>query len=393
LRTMKVEGAELIGEAVSVPGAVAAADPEHLAVAYAMGALLAIDTPLRVTGLDWLDRAAAIAARITDPVNPIMPLLGPLAALFGTLNPGRSPVGPEIFDDAAGDPHPWVAAIARILRGHWALNLGRRHAQAEADFLAGAKILAELGERWGQAIALGGLAMLEGWRGEHAAAVGHYRRATELTAAFGSTEDEVQFRLFIVRQLWLAGEREAARAELARALPDVERIGLPEIQAYAVYTVGDLARLDGRPEAAREAFVRVMQMAASAGVAQQVGAVAATGLGYLAGAEGDLDAARDWHAQAIAAARFTADAPVLAEAVAGLADLTLREGDPERAAELLGASFAIRGTTDRSVPDEERVAAAARSVLGDARYGAAYQRGQCVTVDTLAALIPVTPVA
>jgi predicted ATPase/DNA-binding SARP family transcriptional activator len=393
LRSMKVEGAELIGEAVGVPGAVAAADPENLAVAYAMGALLAMDTPLRATGLDWLDRAAALAARITDPVNPIMPLLGPLAALFGALVPGRGPVGPEVFDDAVGDPHPWVAAIARILRGHWALNVGRRHAQAEADFLAGAGILNEMGERWGQAVALGGLAMLEGWRGEHAVAVGHYRQATELTAAFGSTEDEVQFRLFTVRQLWLAGEREAARAELARALPDVERIGLPEIQAYAVYTVGDLARLDGRPEAAREAFVRVMQMAASAGVAQQVGAVAATGLGYLAGAEGDLDAARDWHAQAIAAARFTADAPVLAEAVAGLADLTLREGDPERAAELLGASFAIRGTTDRSVPDEERVAAAARSVLGDARYGAAYQRGQCVTVDTLAALIPVTPVA
>ncbi len=33
----------------------------------------------------------------------------------------------------------------------------------------------------------------------------------------------------------------------------------------------------------------------------------------------------------------------------------------------------------------------ARSVLGDARYGEAYQRGQRVTVDTLAALVPVTP--
>ena len=108
LRSMKVEGAELIAEAVSVPGAVAAADPENLAVAYAMGALLAMDTPLRATGLDWLDRAAALAARITDPVNPIMPLLGPLAALFGAPDPapgsGQRPVGPDVFDDAASDP-------------------------------------------------------------------------------------------------------------------------------------------------------------------------------------------------------------------------------------------------------------------------------------------------
>jgi predicted ATPase/DNA-binding SARP family transcriptional activator len=398
LRTMKVEGAELIGEAVSVPGAVAAADPENLAVAYAMGALLAMDTPLRATVPDWLDRAAALAARITDPVHPIMSLLGPLASLFGASDPARDrsgpargPAGPDVFDGAAGDPDPWVAAIARILRGHWALNVGRRHAQAEADFLAGARILTELGERWGQAVALGGLAMLEGWRGEHAVAVGHYRQATELVAAFGSTEDELQFRLFMVRQLWLAGEREAARAELSRALPEAERLGLPELRAFAVYIAGDLARLDGRPEAAREALVRAAQMTTSPDESQQIRAVTATGLGYLAAAEGDLAAARDWHAQALAAARFSGDAPVIAETLAGLADLALREGAPERAAELLGAGFAIRGTTDRSVPDEERVAAAARSVLGDARYGEAYQRGQCVTVDTLAALIPVTP--
>ena len=390
LRSMKVEGAELIGEAVSAPGS-AAADPENLAVAYAMGALLAIDTPMRTTGLDWLGRAGALAARIADPVNPIMPLIGPLAALFGVPDPARGAVGPDIFDDATAHPHPWVAGIARILRGHWALNLGQRHAEAEADFLAGSRILAELGERWGQAVALGGLGMLEGWRGEHAVAVGHYRRALELTAAFGSTEDELQFRLFMVRQLWLAGEREAARAELSRALPDAERLGLPELRAYAVYTAGDLARLDSRPDAAREALMRVVSMTATPDVAQQIRAVAATGLGYLAGAEGDLDAARDWHAQALAAARSSADAPVIAEALTGLADLALRENDAERAAELLGASVAIRGTTDRSVQDEKRLADLARSVLGEARYGRAYQRGQRVTVDTLAALVNLTP--
>ena len=33
----------------------------------------------------------------------------------------------------------------------------------------------------------------------------------------------------------------------------------------------------------------------------------------------DLDAARDWHTRALAAARAAADAPVIAEALAGLA--------------------------------------------------------------------------
>jgi len=391
LRGMKLEGAELTGEALGVPGAAESTDPEHLAVAYTMGALLIADTPLQTSAADWLARAGALAAQVPAPVNPLMPLIGPLASVFGAADPARAPTHPEIFDDAAGDPHRWVASLARILRGHAALNAGHGHAQAEADFRAAASTLAELGERWGQAVALGGLAMLAGWQGEHAAAIGHYRQARELLAAFGSTEDEVQFRMFVAREMWLAGQREEARAELARALPDAERLGLPELRAYAVYAVGDLARLDGRPEAARDALITAVQMAESPGVAQQIRAVAATGLGYLAGAAGDLDAARDWHAQALAAARFTADSPVIAGALAGLADLALREGDAERAAELLGASYAIRGSTDRSVPDEERVADAARSVLGDARYGRAYQRGQRVTLDTLPELVPVTP--
>ncbi len=391
LRGMKLEGAELVGEALGVPGAAESADPEHLTLAYTMGTLLTADTPLQTSGIDWLDRAAALAAQIPAPVNPLMLLVGPLAILFAGADPARGPARPEIFDDAVGNPHPWVAGLARALRAHTALNSGRGHAQAEADFQAAADILAELGERWAHAVALGGLAMLEGWQGEHAAAVGHYRQARELVAAFGSTEDEVQFRLFMARALWLAGEREAAWAELSRAMPDAERVGLPELRTFALYATGDLARLDGRPEAAREALLEAVHLAASTEVAQQLRAVVATGLGYLAGAEGDLDAARDWHLQALATARFSADAPVIAGTLAGLADLALREGDAERAAELLGASVAIRGTTDRSVPDEERVADLARSVLGGTRYGEAYQRGQRVTVDTLAALVPITP--
>jgi len=391
LRGMKLEGAELIGEALGVPGADQAADPEHLAVAYTMGALLIADTPLQTSAAGWLDRAGTFAARVPDSADPLMPLIGPLSAVFGVGDPARNAARPGLFDDVAGSPHPWVAALARILRGHATLNVGGSHARAEADFVAAAKTLAELGERWGQAVALGGLAMLAGWQGDHIAALGHYRRARELLAAFGSTEDEVQFRVFAARELWLAGEREQARAELARALPDVERVGLPELQAYAAYAVGDLARLDGRPEDAREALLRAVVLSTPPEVAQQIRAVAATGLGYLTGAEGDLDAARDWHAQALAAARFTADAPVVAGTLVGLADLALREGDAERAAELLGASFGIRGSVDRSVPDEERAADAARSVLGDARYGQAYQRGQRVTLDTLPELVPVTP--
>ena len=139
LRTMKVEGAELIGEAVGVPGAAEIADTERLAVAYAMGGLLCADTPWHDTGAGWFRRAAELAAGIPAPVSPIMPLIGPLSHLFGAY---EGPVDAEIFDHAVGHPDPWVSAIARILRAHTVLNLGRRHAQAEADFLAAIGMLA-----------------------------------------------------------------------------------------------------------------------------------------------------------------------------------------------------------------------------------------------------------
>jgi tetratricopeptide (TPR) repeat protein len=299
-----------------------------------------------------------------------------------------------VFDEAVADPEPWVSATARVLRGHVTVNYGRQHVQAEEDFLTATGIFTALGERWGLAIALGGLAMLEGWRGEHAAAAGHYRQGVELATELGTAEDEITFRFFLTRELWLLGERKVAHAELVRAQRDAERVQLPEVIALGAYTAGDLARLEGRPEAARAALKRVVEVVEHGGsldMAQQIRAQAATGLGYLAAADGDLEAARGWHAKALDAARSSSDAPVIAQALTGLADLALREDDPDRAAELLGASVAVRGTTDRSVIDEERVAADVRAVLGEERYGGAYQRGQRVTLDTLTTLVELTP--
>jgi tetratricopeptide (TPR) repeat protein len=348
---------------------------------------------MHASAVEWFERAAELAGRMPAPVHSLAPLIGPLSQVFLSSERGQGQAPPEIFDDAIAAPDPWVSAIARVLRGHAALNLGRLHAQAEGDFLAAAQSLEALGDRWGQAVALGGLAMLAGWRGEHAASVAHYRQAHQFAAELGSTEDMVQFRLFMVRELWLAGQREAARAELAQALPDAERLGLPEMTALAAYTAGDLARLEGEPETARAALTRALGLALAGGpdMSPQIHAVAATGLGYVAGAQGDLDEARELHAEALATARSTADAPVVAAALAGLADLALREGDPERSAELLGACLGIRGALDRSAIEEQAVAEQARALLGDARYDDAYQRGQGATLDTLATLVPVTP--
>ena len=70
--------------------------------------MLAIDTPLREAGLGWFRRAAEVAPLTPDPINPVVPLIDPLARMFGA--PEQDPPPPEIFDAAVGDPHPWVSA-------------------------------------------------------------------------------------------------------------------------------------------------------------------------------------------------------------------------------------------------------------------------------------------
>jgi hypothetical protein len=62
----------------------------------------------------------------------------------------------------------------------------------------------------------------------------------------------------------------------------------------------------------------------------------------------------------------------------GIADLALGVGDPGRAAELLGASVTVRGTEDRSLVDADRVAAAARVVLGEQTFTEAHARGRAI---------------
>ncbi|GAA3349120.1 hypothetical protein GCM10020358_70100 [Amorphoplanes nipponensis] len=72
----------------------------------------------------------------------------------------------------------------------------------------------------------------------------------------------------------------------------------------------------------------------------------------------------------------------MAQVLVGVADYVLRDGDPARAAMLLGAADAVRGAPDRSMPDTDRIAELARATLGEAGYQEAYRSGGGVTMAT-----------
>ncbi|MGH3293277.1 MAG: hypothetical protein ACRDP7_15855, partial [Trebonia sp.] len=377
---------------------------ERLATAYGMAGMLTMDSPRPVETVAWLREAGELARWLVrrpgsagagpaplapdDPigVHAVAALAGPLRVMVES--PMR--LEPDLMDEAVADPYPWISALGRVLRGQLSLNQGRLIDQAEADFRAAVATFESLGERWGLAMALTGLAQLEEWRDERAAAT-HYEQAADLAGELGTTEDEAQARLWLARLLWHLGgaDRDRCRVELARALRDADRLGWPEVTAYANYVAGNLARLDGDLATARER----LDLAACVAKAQgskffgQISAVTFTAMSYLDAAEGDLDAARSWHDEALDAALSTGDSPVVAQVLTGMADVALRGGDALRAATLLGAADGVRGTRNRSDDDGIRVAAAARALLSPAHYSAAFQRGQEVTLATLEAAL------
>jgi ATP/maltotriose-dependent transcriptional regulator MalT len=183
----------------------------------------------------------------------------------------------------------------------------------------------------------------------------------------------------LAHQLWMAGDRDEARRVLKQSRMTAEEIGLPEVTAAVEYGTATFARMEGNLDEARRSAERAAEFSSHPTFAAQFRAVARSAQGLIDAASGDLAAARRWHTDALAIAVESRDAPVIAQVLVGAADLAVREGDPDRAAYLLGAADAVRGSRDRSVPDTERLTAETRAALGDEGFEAAYCRAAGVT--------------
>jgi len=125
-------------------------------------------------------------------------------------------------------------------------------------------------------------------------------------------------------------------------------------------------------------------------VAPQLQSMVATSRGFLESARGDVDAARQHHRRAVELAVSSYDAPVVAQALVGLAELALDEGDARLAATVMGAGTGIRGRPDLSFVDGVRVAARAEAALGTDAFRHAYERGLSSTGTQIGELVGVS---
>ena len=354
--------AEWTGEALAVPGD---ADPGLRAIAEALHVVTSVMDP----AADGTGAAAypGLAERL-DAIDiekyPVAGLLRPVYAMFtkddarlrGYLGQVRS----------SGDD--WLAAVGWLMTGGLAENEGQlgemRRAAAEA-----VGRFRVLGERWGLSTALRAIGDVATLDGDLDGAAAAYTEAGQLLTELGHREDLSQVKLKLAeiaaRRGDLARARElsaAARAAVASEGSPIDRGITAAWWATLEVTCGDIDA--ARPlQAEAEAALALFGPAHPA--RDHLEAMVAATAGQIAIAGADLPAAREQAARSYRAAVAAQDMPLLALSSGLVAELALALGQPERAAELLGARIVVRGIDDPADPAALKLVPRLRAALGD----------------------------
>ncbi|MFC9972979.1 BTAD domain-containing putative transcriptional regulator [Spirillospora sp. NPDC127200] len=377
LRGQLGESADNIMRVLSLPGL---PEDRTTALALALGGLTAIDS--RVTAGhagDWLLRARDIARGLPEQDrHPLLKLMA--VTLAGYMA--------DWDEDALGelsplleDRDPWVRGVGHFIHGQLSYTFGRT-GRMEADFAAAEAAFTEAGDRWGLSFTLTAQAELLGRRGEHRAAIARFEEALRAGEALGGGAVTVlQTHIKLANELYLVGERTRALRMLNGAMRDAERTAVPEAVAVLHYQLGEFARREGDHDEARRRLERAERLVPLGPGPPQCRGMILAGRAQLDLETGDDAAARARLREALWCSTRALDYPVTALVLTGCAALALHDGRPGRAAELLGAAEALRGSRDLSQPDEGAAAERAKAALGEAAFEAAYRRGLARTFD------------
>ena len=181
-----------------------------------------------------------------------------------------------------------------------------------------------------------------------------------------------------------AGDIDGARADLERGVRSAKRLGEQDDQAAGYVQLSEIARLDGDLAGARRLLERAQEITEAHRRRPDMHVVAATTytkLGCVAEQDGDLAAAAEWHARALAtladvSAEFLPSNPTLAVVIEGIAALSAARGEYVRAAELLGLAHTLQGFGNAASLEVKRAKAAIAPGLDPGAFEAAYARGR-----------------
>ena len=373
LRSSRAEGAEWARQALALSGPVS---PAARAQAYSTAALTALSGGQDLTrSLEYLEHAAGVLSQV-PPHDPSLLHPGPaMLPIISAILRNDEVTAMEHAHRLRDNPDPWLRALARVIGGQLLINQGEAR-QAATEFEAGLEQFHELGERWGIGQTLFARVELSAYSADHDSVIAALQEAKEILAGLGDREDVGHIMVRSAHTRALAGDVEGARRDLEAAERIAEAVGAIEERLYNCWLRGQIERWEGNLDAARPVLESGLRESRD-GIHPfgQIHSSILASLGHLELATGNLSAARGWYERAMVVALGTKDRPVMARVVELRAAVAVAEGDPERAATLLGEATTLRGLPDEADPDVARVRAAARAALGDEGYALAHQRG------------------
>ncbi|WP_248961293.1 AfsR/SARP family transcriptional regulator [Sphaerisporangium perillae] len=370
----RAEGAQRAAEVIALTGDAVDVGQRDLALALTVhGILMAGGTDQWQESKEVLGTALRLArSSVPRPWPPMISLAEPVLTLFLDVAPDPGRFMAELFDD----PDRWVVACAHLLRAHIHYNAGQI-AKGEADVRASLEHYRAVGDRWGISTAMAALAEVSTLRGDNATTIAVIKEALELVDEIGAVEDTPYMRSRLAMALHASGDPAGADAVLDEAL-DICRTAADRMGESGVHIVrGDFARENGDLRLARRDYERALNLASEEMTSPaHFRAMLRSSLGLLAEQEGDLEAARDAHAEALRLARDTHDGSALGLVLIALAGLVVLEGDAAAAAMLLGGAARLRGVDDVVGYDHVRITDATMAALGREEYSRCFERGR-----------------
>ena len=316
---------------------------------------------------------------------------GFVASDFGDPSVGEAMVGRALASFRAfGDR--WGIAAALSTRAKVAMVRGDP-ATAHGDAQQSLAMFRELGDRWGQLQAIEWLGAAEAATGDHRQAGRLHRDGLRMAEELGLWPQAADALSWLGRSALHSGDLAQARELLERAMRLATEQSYQPGQVFAEIGLGQTARREGKLDAAEAHMRNVLQTSQRIGSEPDVArTISLSELGFIAEQRGEPTIARSWHIQCLTAAQKLGDPQAVAQALTGLAGAQALGGQPDRAAQLLGAADAAWRPAGASLPpsdsaDVKRITAVTRQALGEAAFAAEFQSGRRLRPEQASSLL------
>src|SRR5437899_2655525 len=171
---------------------------------------------------------------------PVLAMVEPMLAIF-TGDPSAAHTAGE---RARNHADPWARATAQLGRAFLAENEGQA-ADAEREAVGALEAFQRLGDRWGQAMALGQISERRTLRGDHEGAVAAYEDSIALVSQLGTIDDLPELYARLAAQRGRAGDLDGAERDVRVGLKAARERANVNSEALLLCAMANLLRRKG----------------------------------------------------------------------------------------------------------------------------------------------------